>query len=428
MTHLSSGPFDLVVRGAILVDGSCVAIGIKDGCFAAIEPSLPAAPDEIDLGGRLVCGGLVETHLHLDKSRLIDRCGCGHPSLAHAVEAVAEAKRHFTVKDIYRRAAATLEACIGHGTTHIRTHVEVDPRVGLRGLEAMIALRRDYAWAIELQICAFPQEGLTNDPGCEALLVEALENGADLLGGAPYMDAAPREQLQRLFTLASAYDVDLDLHLDFDLDPEGSQIGDLCRLTAQHKRGGRVAIGHLTKLAMVSPLNRIPFLHRLADAGIAVSTLPATDIYLLGKELGVHAPRALAPVHAMVDAGISCAISTNNVLNPFTPFGDSSLLRLANFHANVAQLDSKAAMDRSFDMISAMAARCINAEYGIAVGRPATFVALDAASPEQAIREIAPPLLGFRHGRRSFTRAQVELHHPEDRTDHESRSSEAESN
>ena len=138
----------------------------------------------MDLAGKIVIPGFVDTHIHLDKSCLLDRCA--HvSSVAEAIHTVAALKRDFTVEDIYARGARTLEKAIAKGTTRMRTHVEVDPRIGLRGLEAIKALQRAYAWAIDLSICVFPQEGLTNDPGTEDLLVASLKGGADLLGGCP---------------------------------------------------------------------------------------------------------------------------------------------------------------------------------------------------------------------------------------------------
>src|SRR5690242_7064463 len=147
--------FDLILRNARIVDRpeSPLDIGIKDGRFAAIEVGLPRgeAPDQ-NLHGRLVLPGFVETHLHLDKSCLLGRCNCDSGTVQEAVAEVAKAKRDFTEEDVYRRAARTLEKAISHGTNLMRTHVEVDPRVGLTSFRALKKLKQDYAWAIDLQL------------------------------------------------------------------------------------------------------------------------------------------------------------------------------------------------------------------------------------------------------------------------------------
>jgi cytosine deaminase len=204
----------------------------------------------------------------------------------------------------------------------MRTLVEIDPRVGLKGFHAVRQLKRDYAWAIDLQICAFPQEGLTNDPGAEELLVEACELGADVIGGCPYTDTDPYRQIARIFGLAHRFDLDVDFHLDFDLDPSWMHLDEVCRQTDAHRWGGRVAVGHVTKLSAIDHSRLAEIGRRLADSGVAVTVLPATDVFLMGRDRQLHVPRGVAPVHRLLGQGVTCSLATNNVLNPFTPFGD----------------------------------------------------------------------------------------------------------
>src|SRR5262249_30862697 len=146
--------------------------------IAAVEQNLPGDCPAYDAAGLLCCGGLIETHIHLDKSRIIDRCAPETERMAHAVKRVAAAKKNFTAEDVHARAKITLENCIRNGATRMRTHVEVDPGVGLRGFEGVQALIEEYKWAIDLELCVFPQEGLTNNPGTDELLVEGLRRGA----------------------------------------------------------------------------------------------------------------------------------------------------------------------------------------------------------------------------------------------------------
>jgi cytosine/creatinine deaminase len=171
---------DLILRNAHafgLDGGEPVAIGIAEGKIAAIAPTLEADAPVLDLGGRLVAPGLVETHIHLDKTCIIDRCKSEQGTVAEAVAETAAAKAAFTQPDIYARATRTLEKCLLNGTMLMRTHVEVDPGIGLTGFEAVSQLARDYAWAIDIEICAFPQEGLLNNPGTDALLEDCLRRG-----------------------------------------------------------------------------------------------------------------------------------------------------------------------------------------------------------------------------------------------------------
>src|SRR5215471_903519 len=207
-------PLDLILRRVRLTErpDALLDIGIVDGRIAEIAADIASDAPQEQLGGRLVIPGFVETHIHLDKSCILDRCRNEKGTLEEAIAAVANAKRAFTEADIYVRAQRTLEKAIVQGTTRMRTHVEVDPRVGLKGFNAVRRLARDYAWALDLQICAFPQEGLTNDPGTEELLIAACEQGADVIGGCPYTDTDPPTQIARIFEVARRFDLDIDFH------------------------------------------------------------------------------------------------------------------------------------------------------------------------------------------------------------------------
>ena len=216
-------------------------------------------------------------------------------ALEEAIAEVAAAKRDFTEDDVYTRGRRTLEKAIVQGTTRMRTHVEVDPRIGLRSFNALRRLMKDYAWAIDLELCVFPQEGLTNDPGTEQLLVEACEAGADVIGGCPYTDTNPNEQIARIFAIAKRFNLDIDFHLDFDLDPNWMHLDEVCRQTESLKWGGRVAIGHVTKLSAVDGEKLGVISCRLANAGVAVTVLPSTDLFLMGRGHERLVPRGVAP-------------------------------------------------------------------------------------------------------------------------------------
>src|SRR4029077_16036733 len=152
---------------------------------------------------------------------------------------------------------------------------------------------------------------------------------------------------------------------------------------------------------------------RLADCGIAVTVLPATDLFLMGRDREFHVPRGLAPAHRLLAQGVTCSLATNNVLDPFTPFGDCSLIRMANLYANIAQIGRERDLHACFEMITSLPARLMNAaDYGIAVGHPADLVVLESRDPASAVAELAQPLFGLKGGRRSFTRASATLHRP----------------
>ena len=408
---------DLILRNARLAgeDRRSADIGIENGKIVAIEPHLRAQAEIIDLAGRLVSPGFVETHIHLDKSCILDRCTSDRGDLDEAIKEVAKAKAAFTPEDVRARATRTLEKAILHGTTHMRTHLEVDPVVGLRSLEGVLPLIKDYAWALDLEICVFPQEGLLNNPGTDELMVEGLKRGCRVVGAAPYTDTNPPGQIDRVFEMAREFDVDIDMHLDFGPTAAGMDVEHVCRRTDEYKYGGRVAIGHVTKATSLPPDKLAAMAKRLAGAGVALTVLPSTDLFLMGRhhQHDHNITRGVVPAHKLIHHGVNCALSSNNVLNPFTPFGDCSLMRMANLYANIAQVGKRTDMSACFDMITTRPAQIMRLKhYGVTVGDAADLVVLDATEPEMAVAELVPVLYAFKRGRRTFTRTPAELHRP----------------
>jgi cytosine/creatinine deaminase len=405
---------DLIIQNAcILQDGELrvVDIGVDGGDIAAIAPQLGAEARAIDAGGCLVVPGLIETHIHLDKTCILDRCRIEEGTVAEAVRVTAAAKRDFTAEDIYARAKQTLERGIAHGTMRMRTHVELDPGIGMTGFEAISRIARDYAWAIDVELCVFPQEGLTNNPGTEELLIEGLRRGARTIGAAPYFDIDPPAQIDRIFAIAREFDAEIDMHLDLAETTDGMQVDYVCRKTEEYRWGGRVAVGHVTQMSLLPPDRFKAIAARLANAGVAVTVLPSTDLHLMGRRHDHAVPRGVTPVEPLRQAGVTCSISTNNVLNPFTPYGDASLIRMANLYANVCHVSRPADLAGCLDMITGAAARLMRLDdYGIKVGGPADLVCIDARSPSETISTIAQPLWGIKRGRTSFTRARPQLY------------------
>ena len=406
---------DMILRNsrALGAEDRLVDIGVDRGRIAAIAPALAAEGPTIDVGGRLVSPGFLETHIHLDKSNILDRCRADKGDLEEAIQEVAKAKKAFTPEDVYARGKRTLERCILNGTTHMRTQLEVDPGIGLRGLEGIKPLIKEYAWAIDIEICIFPQEGLLNNPGTDELMVQALKSGGTVVGAAPYTDSSPHGQIDRIFEMAREFDIDIDMHLDFGPSPDDLDLLYVCEQAEKFKWGGRVTIGHVTKLSGAPTELLMKCANRLADAGVALIVLPSTDLYLMGRHTEHSHMRGVTHAHKLLHKGVNCTLSTNNVLNPFTPFGDCSLMRMANLYANTAHVGSKGDVRECFNMITTRSAKLMNVrDYGLEVGKPADFVVVDAESPEQAVAELSPVLMAFKRGRRTVTRQPAVLHRP----------------
>lgn len=411
---------ELVIINAVLPDlPGLYSVAVREGNIIAVDlqrdnaPAVAAGVATEDAGGRLVLPGFVDSHVHLDKSCLMSCCQGPGDGLKGAIEAVSRAKGSFTMDDVYCRGAKTLEKAILQGTTHMRTHVEVDPRVGLRSFEAIKALKQDYAYAIDLSICVYPQEGLTNDPGTESLLLEALDNGADLIGGCPYTDSDPQAQIDRLFDIATERNIDIDFHLDFDIDPKGALLFEICRQTTSRSWQGRVTIGHVTKLSAMDEQAFQEAANCLTTSGVAVTALPATDLYLNGRNHSFNTPRGIAPVHRLVSQyNAQASLATNNVLNPFTPFGDCSLLRIANLYANAMHVGPKE-FGLCLELVTYQPSRIMRLpDYGIHPGASADLIILDATDTCSALAEISPVIAAFKKGRLLFRRTLPTLCKP----------------
>ena len=408
---------DLVLRNAVVADGAgktaTVDIGVTAGRIVALATRVATGEREVDLEGRLAVPGFVETHIHLDKACIMDRCRPEHGTLDEAIAQVSQAKKAFTEDDVFERASRALERAIVNGTTRLRTHIEVDPGIGLRGFDGVKRVADAYRWAADIEICVFPQEGLTNNPGTEALMRDALARGATVVGAAPYTDTDPHAQIDRVFAIARDFDVDIDMHLDLGDSPDGMDVGYVCDATERYRYGGRVTVGHVTKLSLVPPERFEPIARRLAQTGVAVTVLPSTDLYLMGRHQRHSVIRGVLAAHELLRYGVNCSLSTNNLLNPFTPFGDCSLVRMANLYANVCHVGTHEDLRECLAMVTDRSARLMRIDsYGIAVGGAADIVVLDCRTPEQAVAELSAPLYGFKRGRRTFTRAAAEIHRP----------------
>jgi cytosine deaminase len=395
-------PFDLVISACRLAPaGQPADIGIRRGRIAALG-DLTGAParQRLEGAGRLVVPGFVDAHVHLDKAYLLDRAPSREGTLAEAIRVTAEIKRTFTVEDVQARARRLLDRAVALGTTAMRGHVEVDPIVGLLGIEAVLPLRAEYADRLDLQLCAFAQEGILQAPGTEALLREALRAGADLVGGCPYNDTDGAAHIDRVFALAREFDCDVDFHADFADEPVHRHVEVIVDRTERHGWQGRVAIGHLTELAACDEVELARIARRLHAARVAVITLPATDLYLMGRRDTRNVRRGLTPIKRLLGAGVTVAAATNNVQNAFTPVGNADPLLLTYLLVVGAHMGAEADMAAALDMVTLAPARILGLSgHGLAVGCHADLVVLEASTLAEAVGGLPARVLVVRGGR-----------------------------
>ena len=390
----------LLLRGG-LVGGRRQDLLIRDGRIHRIGARLDAGGAEtIDVTDKLILPGFVETHIHPDKAFIADRTEGLRAGGPTAQTLVAELKKEFSVDDIYQRARRVMELAVRHGCTSMRAHVEIDSFVELRGVEAMRRLQKDLAGVLDLELIAFAQEGIFNDDVTKDLLREGLKMGLRWLGGCPYMDKNQRGHIDWFFETAQELGIPLDFHADSSDDPALLT----CDYIAEHtiKRGmqGRVTVGHLCMLDVLEPPHRAQVIAKLREADIHVISLPATEMHVKARTDTRRTWRGVARLGELREAGLNVAVSTNNIVNPFTPYGHPDLLRQALVAALSMHLGNLDQMAWLLELITTNAARAIGLEgYGLAEGCRADLVVLDAHDPAQAITEQAEKLYVIKNGK-----------------------------
>jgi cytosine/creatinine deaminase len=363
---------------------------IEDGKIAMIgvAGTLPAgrASEVLDCQGRAVLPGLVEAHLHLDKALLDERMPNLAGDLEGAIKVTGTLKSRFTMDDVMERARKVLDMAVTQGTTAIRTQPDVDPIVHTLGVDAMLGLRDEYRGLIDLQVVAFPQEGIVKAPGTVELMEECLRNGADVVGGCTYNEAdveGCKDHIRAVFDLAEKYDVAVDMHCDFqvdDSDPRYALVQHIADVTIERGMQGRVTLGHMSSLASLSGQHRVAVWDRIREAGLNIVVLPFTDMHLNARNDDHNVRRGIAPVKLMWDVGINVGLSSNNVRNAFTPFGNADLMDVALFMAQVGHMGTPNDFGRLLHTITYANAKIIGIDdgYGVRVGDRADLAVLDA--------------------------------------------------
>jgi cytosine deaminase len=387
-----SDPSLLLVDGR-LADGTRVDIAVVDGIIEAI-----AAPGEmagkggnaIDLDGRLLLPGLIDGHLHLDKTFL------GHEWVPHAAGPSVKERIDNEVKvaesialSVAERAANLVELAVAKGTTSLRTHADVDPDKGLEHVRILTEVREKYRDVVAIEIVAFPQQGVLARPGTAELLEAATAAGADRVGGLDpaTIDGDVAGQLDRLFAVAERRGVGIDIHLH-DGGLEGVQeIEQMATRTEAHGLQGRVTVSHAYCLGQV-------------DDGIAKRT--AERMARAGIDVVTAAPGALPmpPIDVLRAAGVRVFAGSDNIRDAWSPFGNADMLERAMLIAYRLGWRRDEEIATAFEMVTAAGAAALGlCEDGVAVGAPADLIALPARSVPEAIAERTPCRLVIKAGR-----------------------------
>ncbi len=403
----------LAIVDASLADGSRVDVVVEDEEIVAVAPGVGrSADDTVDAAGGLLLPAYVDTHIHLDKVLIRDQLAEHDGTLRGAIDAIHAAKRAYTVEDVRRRATAVIEASVLTGTTRLRSHVDVDTVGGLVPLDGVLAAARDCADIAEVQVIAFPQEGLLRDPGAVDLMAEAMQRGATVVGGMPHWEAtedAQREHVRRCFELAARHDADVDMHVD---ETDDGSVRTLAMVVAETERRGwqhRVTVGHVCALAAADHDYAERVIADCARLGITVVANPVTNLVIQGRGDRGLVRRGTTRVRELMAAGVPVAFGQDCVQDGFYPFGRGDLLEVALISAHAAHLSTTAELHQALAAVTSVPAAAwhLGDGYGVAAGARADLQLYAATSWPEVLRLQDPPRQVWFRGR-SVARTTVD--------------------
>ncbi|GAB4060488.1 amidohydrolase family protein [Uliginosibacterium sediminicola] len=397
--------FDLIIRNANLPDGrSGIDIGIRDGRIEVVEAALAAQAGElIDADGMLVAPPFVDAHFHMDSTLSyglprVNQSG----TLLEGIALWGELKPQLTQEAIVERALAYCDWAVSKGLLAIRSHVDVcDPR--LLAVEALLHVREKVKPYLDLQLVAFPQDGVLRAPGALDNLKRALDMGVDVVGGIPHFErtmSEGAESVRILCELAAERGLRVDMHCDETDDPLSRHIETLAFHAQRLGLQGRVAGSHLTSMHSMDNYYVSKLIPLIREAGVAAIANPLINITLQGRHDSYPKRRGMTRVPELLAAGVEVAFGHDCVMDPWYPLGSGDMLEVAQMGLHVGQMTGQAAMQQCFAAVTTAPARILGLDdYGIAPGCRADLLLLQARDPIEAIRLRATRLLVMRAGK-----------------------------
>jgi cytosine/creatinine deaminase len=388
---------NLLVSNARLRDrDQLVDILIEDGRIKAVGPDLgAAAPQTIDAAGDLVVPAFVNLHLHADKSLLgeVMRPNVSG-TLPEAIEITNEFKRKYDPQEVAQRAGRVIETGVKNGTSFFRLFADVGTIGGLRAARGLLLAREKYKGYCDIQVVAFPQEGIARDPGAAELLDEAIKEGCEVVGGLPwyeYTDEEARQHIDICFELAKRHDRDIHMLVDDTDDANSRSLEYLALKTMRERFHGRVAASHCGAMAGYNDVYAAKVIDMVASADITISVNAHINLVCSARLDREPRRRGIARVKELLARGVNVVSSQDDVDDPYYPFGKPDQLEVALMMAHTAQLTLPHELEQVLDMVTVNAARAARLSgYGLAPGNKADLVVLGAPSVREALR-LQPP-------------------------------------
>ncbi|MHA1993620.1 MAG: amidohydrolase family protein [Candidatus Hodarchaeales archaeon] len=401
----------LVIKNALTRNGDLVTIAVKEGIITdIIKADKKINKTEfgtiIDAKQSLVTESLISPHIHLDKVLIGDIIEPNQSgTLWEAIQKTWEVKRNYSVNNIKKRASEVINNQIKFGVTHIRTHVDIDSIGGLMPLKGLLATKEDFKGIVDLQIVAFPQEGILKDEGTEELLEKALELGGKdmILGGMPHNelnDDNSKKHVNILLTLAKKYNVPIDSHTDETDDPNSRTLQYLAARAIEEDFQKKITVDHICALSSYDNYHAARVIELVKKAAINVVTNPPTNMVLQGR-LDTGAQRVgITRVKELLAAGVNVTIGQDCVHDPYYPFGNGDMLEVANLLGHAAKMTTMAEIDILYDTITKNAAKVMDVTHNLSVGAPADIVILQGVkNVHEAIRTTPPARTTIKNGK-----------------------------
>jgi len=392
---------------------------VENGKITHIGTDLPQCDEEIDLQGKLVMPPYVDPHLHLDYVYTLSelgQAGAGSGTLFEAIELWPQFKKTLTVDSVKRLALKGIEDEVSQGVQHIRTHVDVtDPN--FTALKAMLEMKEDYKDIVDIQIVAFPQEGMYMYKGGRDLVEEALKMGADVVGGIPHYEPAREfgeQSVHDTVKLALQYDKMIDVHCDETDDPHSRFVELLNALVLMEDYGSRSTASHTCSFGSADDSYAYRMLDVFKKSQMNFISCPTENAYLQGRQDTYPKRRGLTRVKEFIEHGINVAFAQDSINDPWYPMGNGNMMNILDNGIHLAQVMSPQEVETAFDLITYNGARCLNIQdsYGLDVGKAANFIVLDESTVYEAIRKRVDVLASVRNGEFLFRRKEVEYEVP----------------
>lgn len=357
------------------------------------RPSEHLAVERLDAKGNVMLPGMVDSHMHLDKAFSLEHVGNESGTLQEAVQNYAGKVATFSKEDIRRRIRKAALQSLSFGTTSIRTHLDFHVRtsreIALGTIEAALEVKEELRRHLTLQLFPMiPPAPIT--PMEIDVIEEALRMGVDGIGGAPHLSADPKTSIGLIFRLAEKYGRLVDIHTDESDNPEKQTVAIIADMTRQFGYQGRVSVDHLCSLASMQDDKAEALIHAMREAELFAITLPAANLYLQGRADHFPVRRGITRVKEIQAAGIPIATASDNIQDPFHPFGRGDLLHIALITAYGAHMGSPRDIRNLLRMVTEIPAQILGlTNYGISVGNPAQFVLFDAQTPEEMFSDLS---------------------------------------